>query len=130
MQGGKAPTAQQKRFHKWLAEQGCYLGLGPASIHHCMGSTAKQNKVWIGQWFAIPLSYEAHQGNGGIHGDLSAFAGHGLGETRKEIEKTIWFRLVAHYRRQHGEYPCGPEVVSAIESVPPVSVLMVESHHG
>ena len=115
MKGGKAPTASQKRWHTWLAEQGCYLQLGPACIHHCVGSTGKHNKVAIGQWFCIPLSYEAHQGAGGIHGDLSAFDGHKLGERRKEIEKTIFNRLVAVYRRQHGKYPCPPDVLAAIE---------------
>jgi hypothetical protein len=115
MKGGKAPTASQKRWHTWLAEQGCYLQLGPACIHHCVGSTGRHNKIHIGQWFVIPLSYEAHQGTGGIHGDLSAFDGHNLGERRKEIEKTIFNRLVAVYRRQHGEYPCPPDVLAAIE---------------
>lgn len=115
MKGGKAPTAEQKRWHQWLAETGCYIGLGPACIHHCVGSTGRHNKVHIGQWFVIPLSYEAHQGAGGIHGDLSAFDGHGLGETRKEIEKAIFARLVAHYHRMKGELPCPPDVLAAIE---------------
>lgn len=115
MNSSKAPTAAQKRWHTWLASQGCYIGLGPACIHHCAGSTAKHNKVEIGQWWVVPLSYEAHQGTQGIHGDLSIFAGQGLGKTRKEIEKAIFGRLVAHYRRQHGEYPCPGDVLQAIE---------------
>ncbi len=115
MQGGKAPTAAEQRWQNWLREQGCYLGLGPACIHHCVGSTARHRKVHIGQAWCIPLSYEAHQGPGGIHGDLSAFEGHGLGETRKEIEKTIFRRLVATYRRQHGEYPMPADVIAAIQ---------------
>lgn len=114
MKGGKAPTAAQKRWHQWLAETGCYLGLGPACIHHCAGSTAKHDKVEIGQWWVIPLSYEAHQGPGGIHGDRSVFDGQGLGQTRKEIEKAIFGRMVAHYRRTHGEYPCSADVLQAI----------------
>ncbi len=116
MKGGKAPTAEQKRWHQWLAETGCYIGLGPACIHHCVGSTGRHNKVHIGQWFVIPLSYEAHQGPGGIHGDLSLFKGQGLGETRKEIEKAIFGRLVAHYRRQHGWLPVPADALAAIEN--------------
>lgn len=115
MQGGKQPSARQKRWHDWLRQQGCYLGMGEPSIHHCVGSTAKHDKIHIGQDFVIPLSYEAHQGNGGIHHSRSAFAGHGLGETRKEIEKTIFSRLVAHYRHQHhGELPMPADVYDAI----------------
>lgn len=113
MKRAKAPTAKQKRWHEWLAQQGCYLGIGIANLHHCVGSTAVHNKVWIGQDFVIPLSYEAHQGPHGIHGDLSLFVG--LGETRKEIEKSIFARLVAHYRRQHNELPCPADVLAAIQ---------------
>jgi hypothetical protein len=115
MQGGKQPSARQDRWHKWLRQQGCYLGLGEPSIHHCVGSTAKHDKIHIGQDFVIPLSYLAHQGPHGIHMDRSLFAGHGLGESRKEIEKAIFSRLVAHYARQHhGELPMPADVYAAI----------------
>lgn len=115
MQGGKQPNARQKRWHDWLRQQGCYLGMGEPSIHHCVGSTAKHNKIHIGQDFVIPLSYLAHQGPHGIHGDRALFAGHGLGESRKEIEKSIFSRLVAHYRHQHqGELPMPADVYDAI----------------
>ena len=113
--GTKRPTARQKRWHGWLRDQGCYLGLGPAAIHHCVGSTARHNKLHIGQDFVIPLSWEAHQGPGGIHGDLSLFHGHGLGFSRKEIEKTIFRRMVETYKRQHdGEMPMDADVYVAI----------------
>lgn len=115
MQGGKSPTAAEQRWQNWLREQGCYLGMGPACIHHCVGSTARHNKIHIGQAWCIPLSYEAHQGPRGIHGNRVVFAGHGLGETRKEIEKTIFRRLVAAYRHQHGELPLPADVIAAVE---------------
>lgn len=35
--------------------------------------------------------------------------------SRKKIEKTIFLRLVATYRRQHGEYPMPTNVIAAIE---------------
>ena len=115
MKRAKAPTAEQKRWHDWLARQGCYLGIGQANLHHCVGSTAKHRKIDIGQWWVIPLSWEAHQGPHGIHTDCKIFSGHGLGETRKEIEKTIFSRLVAHYRHQHqGELPMPADVYAAI----------------
>ena len=113
--GTRRPTARQQRWHDWLREQGCYLGLGPAAIHHCVGSTARHNKLHIGQDFVIPLSWDAHQGPGGIHGDLSIFHGHGLGDTRKGIEKTIFRRMVEAYKRQHdGELPIDADVYVAI----------------
>lgn len=111
----KLPTAAQKRWHSWLAVQGCYLTLGPAELHHCVGASGKHDKVWIGQDFVIPLSPAAHRGPCGIHADLSLFAGHGLGDKRKEIEKAIFSRLVALYHRQHDALPCSPEVLKAIK---------------
>jgi hypothetical protein len=111
----KKPTAAQQKWWDWLIQQGCYLGLGEPAIHHCVGSTAKHDKIHMGQDFVIPLSYLAHQGPHGIHMDRSLFAGHGLGESRKEIEKAIFSRLVAHYARQHhGELPMPADVYAAI----------------
>lgn len=96
MKGGKAPTAEQKRFHDWVAEQGCAMTGGPASIHHCVGSTAKHGKIPIGQWWVIPLSYEYHQGPHGIHGDLTIFDDPSDDPrlSRKEIEKEIFITLL------------------------------------
>jgi len=96
MRGGKAPTAEQKRFHNQVAEQGCWVTRGPANIHHCVGSTAKHNKISIGQWWVIPLSYEAHQGPHGIHGDLAIFNQPGF--SRKEIEKEIFETMLGWQR--------------------------------
>lgn len=120
--GSKRPTADQKAWHDWVRAQGCYITGQPAELHHCAGSTAKSGKqllgyaVDVGQWFVIPLSHEAHQGPHGIAGDRSMFSGHGLGETRKEIEITIFMRLVAHFRRQFGYLPCPEDVLRAVEA--------------
>lgn len=115
MKSKKNPTAAQKKWWDWLARQGCYLGMGEACIHHCAGATAKQDKIDIGHWFVVPLSYLAHQGPHGIHGDRALFDGHGLGESRKEIEKAIFSRLVAHYAHQHdGALPMPADVYDAI----------------
>ncbi len=111
MKGGKAPTVHQKHWWDWLVQQGCYLGLGEACIHHCVGSTARHNKVEIGNWWVIPLSYEAHQGPGGIHGDLSLFEG----DRRKDIEKEIFAFYVERYRRQFEWLPVPADVLMAIE---------------
>lgn len=94
MQGGKQPTAAQKRWQSAIAQTGCYVTGGEACIHHCVGSTARHNKVDIGHWFVIPLSYEAHQGKHGIHGDRKLFNPK-LGERRLEIEKSIFFEVIS-----------------------------------
>lgn len=110
MQSRKGLTADQRRWWDWQAERGCYLGLGPPCLHHCVGSTARHRKVDIGQWWVIPLSYDAHQGPQGIHGDLSIF---GTGETRKEIEKRIFADLSGRYLADGEHIPA--EVIEAIE---------------
>ena len=110
-----APSRQQRIWHDWLASQGCYICGSSAEVHHCVGSSGRHQKIHIGQDFCAPLCPGHHRGPSGIHGDRSAFKGQGLGETRKEIEKAIFRRLVAHYRRQKGELPCSAEVLAAIE---------------
>lgn len=116
MKRGKPPTAEQKRWHDWLAEQGDYMALDSVvELHHPVGSTGKHNKVEIGQWWVIPLGYTSHRSPTGLHGDCSVFHGYRLGETRKEIEKAIFSRLVAHYHHQHKCLPCPADVIKAIQ---------------
>lgn len=84
----------------------------PANLHHCVGSSAKHRKTWIGQDFVIPLCYEHHQGKGGIHGDLSSITGFNSlfsHMTRKQIEKTL-------FKRQDFDHPDAPdkEVINVI----------------
>jgi len=92
MKGGRSATARQKRWHSWLGQQPCCgCGAKEVALHHCVGSSAKHNKVWIGQDWVIPLCYECHQGKGGVHGDMSNLD---VGDmTRKEFEKAA-FSLV------------------------------------
>lgn len=111
----KPRSRKEKIWHEWLARHGCAVCGSDCNVHHAVGSHGVHNKVHIGGFFCVPLCPAHHFHPNGIHGDLSAFAGHGLGETRKEIEKTIFRRLVATYRRQHGEYPVPADVIAAIE---------------
>lgn len=86
-----APTARQRRWHAWLAEQECCnCGSLPVCLHHCAGASAKNEGVWIGQDWVLPLCYECHQGAHGIHADRLRFAG----EPRKEAEKHLFAGLV------------------------------------
>lgn len=101
----KRPTSAQQHWHDWLREQGCGICGSPASIHHAVGSTGKHGKVEIGQTFVVPLCYDHHQGAGGIHGDLSAFDlwdVSALGETRKEIEKSLFRMYSDKYMAETG----------------------------
>lgn len=119
MQGGKAPTAAQRRWHDWLREQGCACCGAPAEIHHCVGSTAKHNKIWIGQDFCIPLCPRHHRHEASIDKNTALFVAEYYGEPRdigrRGMEKRIFAGLVAHYRRAKGELPCSADVLAAIE---------------
>ena len=96
MQGGKSPTKAQQDWQNWQREQGCSnCGADNPAIHHCVGSTAKHNKVHIGQWWTIPLCYECHQGQEGIHHGMQRFNEHNL--TRKEAEKRFFSFLENDY---------------------------------
>ena len=116
MKRGVRPNKAQKRWHHWLAGHGCFLCRTPAEIHHCAGSSAKHNKVHVGQDFCVPLCASCHRGAEGIHGDRTVFAGRGLGESRKEIEKTICLTLAEKFRIDVGSYPFSASVFDAIGS--------------
>lgn len=117
MQGGKRPTKAQQDWQDWQRLQGCAnCGAAKASVHHCVGSTAKHNKVHIGQWFTIPLCYGCHQGDCGIHGNMAQFH-EWAGMGRKEIEKGLFLLSVDNYQRHgcpHQEPPMSDEVINAI----------------
>lgn len=78
----------------------------PASIHHCAGSSARHDKIDIGQWWTLPLCWHHHQGPHGIHGDMPAI----IGEARKHIEKAFFADSV----QQCPGSPVPAEVLRAI----------------
>lgn len=93
MQSSRKPNAQEQKFHDWLREQGCAVCGRPAEIHHCVGSTAKHNKVELGHWWVIPLCEEHHRHQqNGIHAK---------GDWRKPIEKMFWYHLCFEYATRH-----------------------------
>lgn len=65
-------TQSERRFLSALAEEGCalcrWLGLGisPAEIHHIR--TGKGVGARASHYETIPLCYEHHRGQTGIHG--------------------------------------------------------------
>ena len=120
MQGGTKPTRAQQSWQDWLRAQGCCnCEASNTAIHHCVGSTAKHNKVHIGQWWTIPLCYECHQGPEGMHNSLDAFRHAWPYQARKEIEKSLFLYSVEKYITQHppslGHSPLmSEEVIDAI----------------
>ena len=118
MISSRPPRAAEKRWHDWLRDRGCAICSMPASIHHAVGSTGKHNKVHIGQWWVLNLCHTHHQGPGGIHGDMSAFEFFDrayLGDTRKEIERSVFEMNVGDYERLKGE-TIPEDVKNAIKS--------------
>ena len=111
MQGGKSATVKQQAWQNWQRARGCCNCGQTASIHHCVGTTAKHDKVHIGQWFTIALCYDCHQGDHGIHHDMADFNDV---MSRREIEKHFFKLDVDEYRHQFGESPMPLEVYDAI----------------
>ena len=64
----RGPNAIEKAFQAWLKNRPCCIsGVTGVSVHHMYGSAFKHNKVLIGHLACIPLHYDFHQGDYGIH---------------------------------------------------------------
>lgn len=115
----KAPTAAQKRFHDAAARLGCVVPgcNAPARIHHCVGASAKHNKVAIGQWWILPLCDDHHQnGECALHVSPLAFAGLMGLDSRKQAEKYL-FSVVLTRLATDGRPDMVPEhVIAAIDT--------------
>jgi len=80
------PNAAQTRWREAVRELGSVISGGPAVIHHCVGRTAKHNKVQIGHWWILPLTDSEHKAlhNGETFGR----------ESRKSFEKEMYVLLI------------------------------------
>ena len=114
MISSKKPTAKQKRFHQWIKSQYCPINGQSVELHHCVGSTAKHDKIHIGQDFVIPLSFEAHRGGHGIHGDRSLFDKN-LGDRRIQIEKGLFKKYYLKWLDEGG-HRISQDVLDAIKN--------------
>lgn len=112
MQGGKSPTVKQQAWQDWQRARGCCNCGATASIHHCVGSSAKHDKVHIGQWFTIALCYDCHQGDHGIHHDMKAFTEQVC--SRKALEKHFFSIDDAGYREEAGDNIVPEDAYNAI----------------
>ena len=102
----KQRTKQEKAWHEWLAQQGCAICGDACHVHHAVGSHGSHNKVAVGGFFCVPLCPKHHLAPGGIHGNLAAFDFVdliNLGQTRKEIEKSLFEIYAELYERKTGE---------------------------
>lgn len=58
----------EKDFQAWLKQRPCCVsGWHGVSVHHMYGSAFMHNKLLIGHLACIPLHYDFHQGEHGIH---------------------------------------------------------------
>ena len=81
------PNAAQKRWREKVRGLGSIISGGPAVIHHCVGRTAKHNKIHIGHWWIVPLTDKEHK-------DLHAGRLDTPQISRKEAEKYLFDRAV------------------------------------
>ena len=64
----RGPNKIEKDFQGWLKYRPCCVsGREGVSVHHMYGSAFKHNKILIGHLACIPLHYDFHQGEYGIH---------------------------------------------------------------
>ena len=66
MQSNHPPTTKQKRVQQAIRDNGCIIpGFGAMGyqLHHIWGSSAKHNKIWIGQDAVLLLPWELHDVN-------------------------------------------------------------------
>lgn len=114
MRSGHIVPAKARRWMAWVGQQPCVNCLASANVHHCAGASAMHNKIAIGDWWLLPLCWQCHQGDHGIHGDRMRFFGDAL--TRKQTEKSLFARVLASAITDDGclDAPT-QEVIDAIE---------------
>jgi len=104
------PTAEQKRFHQWCRDSGCYLTPGHpnVAIHHIRGARMKLKGVKNpGEWYVIPLCYLWHQDTSNPearHVNKKRFVDYWC-----ETEKEMWIGLISSYEKEQGHKPMSEE---------------------
>lgn len=84
-------NAEEKRFMSWVKEQSCIVcgNDGPSIVHHCEGSTFKNNKVLVGHWFLLPLCLE--------HDSVITNESRRVFRERFEPQSSLWAKLIKGY---------------------------------
>jgi hypothetical protein len=57
--------AELERFHGWVAEHGCLVCAGAATVHHVTGYADRPGRFTRSHWLVVPLCFAHHQ----IQGD-------------------------------------------------------------
>ena len=57
----KHKSAEVKRFHDWVAEQGCLVSGEAATIHHVTGYADRDGRFTRSDWLVVPLAPRFHQ---------------------------------------------------------------------
>lgn len=106
------PNSAQKEFHRELRELGCCLtGMNYPELHHVVGASGKENKVWIGQWFVLMLCSHLHRlGPENVTDWPKRFTD--LYGTQRALFKKQCKRYEEHYGKP---VPIPEEVLNAIE---------------
>lgn len=103
------PKAVHKRFHDKLAKLGCIITAAPAQLHHIVGASYRQNGVWLGQWWLIPLSPELHMdGNVNITTNKTEFY------EKIGTEKELFWETMDRYVYEYHEMPVPMNVLVEI----------------
>jgi len=107
------PTAAQKRFHDWCRSGGCIVsGNECDSIHHIKGARMKlKGCVKPGEWYVLPLSFDFHQGEYGVHTNKREFE-----KQTEGTEKEHWINLIQLYTVEFREKPMSEEEYQIIVS--------------
>lgn len=110
---GNEPSAEQKAWMSQLAEYGCVVTRADnPQIHHCLGATAKHNKVAIGHWYLLPLAHQLHDISSNRPDNITLHKREF--EWRHGTEKELFSRLIKTFRDNGNPIP-PEEVIEAIK---------------
>jgi len=99
-----SPNAKQKRWMARVADYGCVVsGNSNIQIHHCVGRTAKHNKIAVGHWFILPLSFELHDVSSNNEYNVSKCKNAFIDEFGEENE--LFMKMFVELIKQESESP-------------------------
>lgn len=119
------PKAVHKRFHDKLARLGCIVTEAPAQLHHVVGSSYRQNGVWLGQWWLIPLSPELH-----MDGNINVTTNKPEFYQRVGTEKELFWETLNRFTYEYHEMPVPINVLVEIYFCRENSMYMLQSLYG
>lgn len=92
-----------------MARNRCVITNQPCQLHHVVGASYKSNKVWVGQWYVIPLSPELHMdGNVNVTTNKADFY------KKVGSEKKLFWWSLADYVSTYKEMPVPVNVLVEI----------------